>query len=288
MQPKDNATPVVAAPWQPPIPTLPASREGARQLVETLIWPDAPTLAHANEWHASTFGPTTWRAPRGRYDNAGRDGYSDDCPSGPYDETFRTCSYCGSIHPQDLARILLGAPTEYPPLPPDPMTALEQWVTQYQAEHDGAEPPSDEVQREHQRAYRAYYDAKSARVALGGADWKYGWPHKFYVEGISNPAAGLAACTGSESGPVYEDDGVTIKRDEHGEVIRYLKPHISPAPATMHAKWYNAHFADLEGATFDFMAALIYERTRILFYRRPEESNPLAIFYAAPYRGYQA
>jgi hypothetical protein len=41
----------------------------------------------------------------------------------------RTCSYCGSAHPQDLLVIL------------------------------------------------------EAGGTLGGSDWKYGWPHKFYVKG---------------------------------------------------------------------------------------------------------
>ena len=43
---------------------------------------------------------------------------------------YRTCSYCGSIHPEDLLKILQEHPT-----------------------------------------------------ALTGADWKYGWPHKFYLNG---------------------------------------------------------------------------------------------------------
>lgn len=50
----------------------------------------------------------------------------------PADEgrAYRHCSYCGSIHPEDLLRLLAGG------------------------------------------------------ARLGGSDWKYGWPHKFY---LSNP-----------------------------------------------------------------------------------------------------
>ena len=44
-------------------------------------------------------------------------------------ETFRRCSYCGSIHPEDLIRLV----------------------------GEGCQ--------------------------IHGSDWKYGWPHKFYVEG---------------------------------------------------------------------------------------------------------
>lgn len=43
-------------------------------------------------------------------------------------QSYRTCYYCGSIHPEDLLRLL------------------------------------------------------KAGAKLRGADWKYGWPHKFYVE----------------------------------------------------------------------------------------------------------
>lgn len=44
------------------------------------------------------------------------------------DRPYRTCSYCGSIHPEDL------------------LALIEKGAT------------------------------------LGGADWKYGWPHKFYIK----------------------------------------------------------------------------------------------------------
>ena len=43
---------------------------------------------------------------------------------------FRTCSYCGSVHPEDLMALVLGN-----------------------------------------------------KATLGGSDWKYGWPHKFYLKG---------------------------------------------------------------------------------------------------------
>lgn len=61
--------------------------------------------------HALRFGPTHWRASR-------------------YGETFRTCSYCGSINPVDLVR-------------------KPEWFASW-------------------------------------ADRKYGYPHKFYVEGFAN------------------------------------------------------------------------------------------------------
>jgi hypothetical protein len=43
---------------------------------------------------AEKFAPHVWNAPRGHLDN------------GPYDYQYRTCSFCGSIHPEDLLNAL--------------------------------------------------------------------------------------------------------------------------------------------------------------------------------------
>lgn len=68
-----------------------------------------------------------------------------------------------------------------------------------------------------------------AGVALkfGGADWKYGWPHKFYVEGLPNLTPGL------EQEFAYSwRDGVKVD-------VR-----TRPSPPTLTAKFYNAHLLD--------------------------------------------
>lgn len=57
-----------------------------------LTWPERPAC-HDNDPMSVRFGPTSWRPARG-----------DD--GGPYAETFRTCSYCGCIHPEDLLAAL--------------------------------------------------------------------------------------------------------------------------------------------------------------------------------------
>lgn len=67
-------------------------------------YPERP-ICHDNDTTAQRFGETKWRE---------RDGH-------------RHCSYCGSLHPEDLLNVL------------------------------------------------------NAGASLGGADWKYGWPHKFYI-----------------------------------------------------------------------------------------------------------
>jgi hypothetical protein len=54
----------------------------------------------------------------------------------PYGSDNRTCDYCGSIHPEDLIRLVRSGAT------------------------------------------------------VRGSDWKYGWPHKFYVYNIPNLLAG--------------------------------------------------------------------------------------------------
>jgi len=56
-------------------------------------WPERPTC-HDKDWHAQRFDLTTWRPPR--------EAKQDD----PYVQPFRTCSYCGSMHPEDLLAAL--------------------------------------------------------------------------------------------------------------------------------------------------------------------------------------
>lgn len=86
--------------------------------MDGIVWPERPTC-HDSDPHAavSRYDPSEWHAPR--------DGQS-----------FRTCSYCGSIHPGDLMDL-----------------------------------------------------AGRNELSLDMADWKYGWPHKFYVKGIASPAS---------------------------------------------------------------------------------------------------
>jgi hypothetical protein len=169
-----------------------------------LTWPERPTC-HDSDWQARRLagieGARRWREPRGH-----RDG-------GPYAETFRTCFYCGSIHPEDLYRLL-----------------------------------------------------SSGTATLGGSDWKYGWPHKFYVEGIPNPVAGQRVQTGAQF-----EGGIRT-------------PIYGAAPATVHAKWYNEHLTD-DGYSLealDALTTLIEGHSGIQFY-----SADGRLMYRAPHAGYQ-
>ena len=107
-------------------------------------------------------------------------------PDGP----FRTCDYCGSIHPEDLFAALQTHPT----------------------------------------------------VRLDRADMKYGWPHKYYVEGIPNPRAGQRQQVGSNQKIV---DGVLVAET----------PIMGHGAPTLFAKWYNDHLLD-DGYDDEAWAAL--------------------------------
>lgn len=155
--------------------------------------------AHNQDSFASRFGVATWRDPEGILD----DGYEG--------RPYRACSYCGSIHPEDL------------------MAAL------------------------------------AAGAKLRGADWKYGWPHKFYVSEIPNPLVGQAIKIGSS----YKD-GVST-------------PMMGIAGPTTWAKWYNEHLTDLDPETFAKLAAMLKEHCGIEFSIDPEKG----LVYRAPYAGYQ-
>lgn len=179
------------------------------------FWPEKPTC-HGNQSPLFRFGEVTWREPRLNTD-------------GPYDYPFRTCSYCGSIHPADLLK------------------ALE------------------------------------AGAQLGGSDWKYGWPHKFYVEAIPNPKAGQPAPCGSRS-MVEEPTEADRKQYQKWEQRdgRWHGTMIQPAPAHTNAKWYNEHLLDLSPEAFAMLAEKIKEAAGIHF-----ELVDGKLHYSAPYRGYQ-
>lgn len=97
---------------------------------------------------------------------------------GTYGAGLRHCDYCGSLHPEDLLKVL----------------------------DEGA--------------------------TLELADLKYGWPHKFYVNGVSNPSAGKLTIVGSSS--YIGDDGERVEEKMVGM-----------APETLMMKFYNIHLKDL-------------------------------------------
>jgi len=163
-------------------------------------FPEAPTChAKARRWGPD---PISWREPRVDKEYG-------------VTEPFRRCSYCGSIHPEDLIRLL----------------------------GEGA--------------------------TLNGADWKYGWPHKFYVEGVPNKTTEVVAKVGSNSKAV---DGVVV-----------TTPILGKPPRECHVKWYNEHIMD-EGYDDEARCALmsVLEASGITFSMKDGE-----LVYRSPCHGFQ-
>lgn len=63
---------------------------------------DEITRAHTMDGWATRFGPHRWREPD-HYNTLARERGE---AHGPYAYPYRTCSYCGSIHPEDLIGFL--------------------------------------------------------------------------------------------------------------------------------------------------------------------------------------
>lgn len=157
---------------------------------------------HDGARHSELGGPVRWRPA----ETSREDGYE---PT-----PFRTCSYCGSIHPEDL------------------IAAVE------------------------------------AGARMHGSDWKYGWPHKFYVEKIPNPNKGMKIRVGSRS---------HMENGERKEEIMW-----GTAGEVTHGKWYNVHLEDFDDEFFAKMSKLLYEQAGILF-----ERDEKGVKYSAPHDGYQ-
>ncbi len=169
-----------------------------------MSWPDKPTIHVVNAvFHIAR--DICWRQPRV------------DQKMGEV-ATFRTCSYCGSIHPADLLAAL-----------------------------------------------------SIGKATLHGSDWKYGYPHKLYVEGMPNLFEGEQC----ERGSSYKD-GVST-------------PILGKPPAFIHGKFYTEHFLD-EGFGVAELTALsdaVEDSSGIRFVVRLDEIKGRALQYRAPCHGYQ-
>lgn len=156
-------------------------------------WPERPTCHDSDPSQGPPFNfpPAAWRT-----DERG----------------FRTCSHCGSIHPEDLLRSL------------------------------------------------------QAGAALETADWKYGWPHKFYVSNIPNANHGREVSRSSGSGPLPMSDADRARWKRYGEREgcrvefseadgRWKAKVFEPDAPTAHGKWYNVHLSELSPAAFEALAA---------------------------------
>lgn len=112
--------------------------------------------------------------------------------------------------------------------------------------------------------------ALSTDAQLGGSDWKYGWPHKFYVE-IPNENRDRQAEIGGKS-YFDEEKGESVYEPTYG------------AEGDFHAKWYNVHLQD-QGYDDEALEALL---------RRLTETSGIEwgvtegkVWYKAPHFGFQ-
>jgi NAD-dependent dihydropyrimidine dehydrogenase PreA subunit len=108
---------------------------------------------------------------------------------------LRSCGYCGSMHPADVAEAIRQG-------------AKGSW-----------------------------------------ADFKYGWPHKAYFDGVPNPHAGLPEIRAysSHPHPSFPVEHTRVRYDERtGErrEEKWYSDQSRPAAATEHGKFYTVHLQD--------------------------------------------
>lgn len=81
---------------------------------------------------------------------------------------------------------------------------------------------------------------------LDPADRKYGWPHKFYVEGVPNPHAGMleSRCSRQDAPQDEIDSGKWIRIPNKDILDDWWHEAGKPAPATTYGKFYTEHLQD--------------------------------------------
>ncbi len=101
---------------------------------------------------------------------------------------------------------------------------------------------------------------------MGGSDWKYGFPHKFYVEGIPNPRSGDTVQIGTQSS------------------MSVTTPLMGVASEFTTAKWYSDHLLDkgYDDEALDTLLKKLTEFTGIEWFLKDGR-----VAYVAPYKGFQ-
>jgi hypothetical protein len=179
---------------------------------------------HGSGWNsAARWGGWHWEKPRGA-------------------EHFRRCSFCGSISPDDLTAETAGTGCGYAGCP---------------------EPKNELAQVHFPIAGREDDDGRHLFVNTGWraswADMKYGWPHKFYVEGLVNRHPEIlrviTAATPDQADRLERETGyqwyaiadIPSGTDVSGwrlEDSNYSHVGLG-SDRTHHAKFYTVHLADL-------------------------------------------
>jgi NAD-dependent dihydropyrimidine dehydrogenase PreA subunit len=131
------------------------------------------------------------------------------------DNDFKHCGYCGSMCPEELAKLI-----------------------------------------------------EEGKAIMGGSDWKYGYPHKFYVD-VKNPEPEKLFEISYRAS--YDKDG-----NYHKEDVQYAKREY------LHMKFYTNHLQLIDDETFKKVAPIISKACGITFDR-----DEKGLKYSAPYHGYQ-
>lgn len=108
---------------------------------------------------------------------------------------------------------------------------------------------------------------EAGKATMSGSDWKYGWPHKFYVD-VANPTPDKIVDKGGRS---WYENG---ERKEE----RFMKPQ----GPYLHFKFYSEHLKLLDDEMFAKIAPIISTACGIDWERKEGK-----LYYTAPYAGYQ-
>lgn len=208
-------------------------------------WPIATTCHGTSARHLS---PPAWRAPDVQpLRPPTKEDRLPDCMDYP----FRTCGYCGSIHPEDLYNALSGPGAELVDCVRCGGTGTRGGRIGALAEAIGESLP----------CFHCDGKKQHVRVRLDMADWKYGFPHKFYVDGIPS---GLVGHRVPRGGRYWTDENGVARQEAHWHDVK-------PGESA-HAKWYNEHFQDegFDDEAFRALAVEIWRRSKVAFRRDPD------------------
>lgn len=116
-------------------------------------------------------------------------------------------------------------------------------------------------------------------ASLVGTDWKYGWPHKFYVTDVPNPHPDVMVLSSYSSGGAHR-----CVLDSEGRPLPIRDVRFTPAGPLLRSKWYNEHILDagFDVEARDALLRLIQERSGVVF-----QLEAGRLRYAAPHFNYQ-
>lgn len=110
---------------------------------------------------------------------------------------------------------------------------------------------------------------EAGKATMSGSDWKYGWPHKFYVKIVNpHPDKQVKKCSRS-----WWDE----KEQKRKEEVEY-----GPQGPWLHSKFYSNHLGLLDDETFAKVAPIISKACGITWEKK--DGN---LYYSAPHHNYQ-